>query len=280
MFGGVARLILITALPLVCLGISWAQDEGLRIDSEHSTASLTLVSADGTSSLNVGIAKVSGTVKLDSSNPADDIFDLNIYPARQGSRLLNSDGGFRSNGSADLSRYTVTSFRSDRASLNREGQLEITGELTITYVRRQANIYWNNAYDGPSYGQLVTQSTTHETTFILDNQSATASTGGNHGKGVISALATITRQDFPSLRTALLDAVWPIVVEDEHCEMPPVRASMRDYTGAVCTGTPVEVSPRSQPVQYYFGLDYPGAEETSPPPGDKATILVHLRWAQ
>ena len=279
MFRGITKLALITALSTMLFTTSWAQPQSVQIDSEHSTASLTLISASGRSSLNAGIAKVSGIAKLDSGNPAEDLLDLTLYPARQGSRLLNPDGSFRSNGSADLSRYTVMSFHSDHATLNRDGGLEITGELTIAYFSRQPIIYWNNAYDGATYGGLVQQNATHKATFILDSQSVATSTA-NPAPGHISAQATVTHQEFPNLRTALLDAVWPIVVEDEHCEMPPPRASVRDYSGAICTGTPVLPTTPTQATEYYFDTGYPGSNQTSPPPGERATIQLHLRLSR
>src|ERR1700758_5811936 len=151
MFRAIPNLALMVALPPLFFTLCWGQNETLRIDSGHSTASLTLVSSNSAASLNVGIAKVSGTIRLNSKNPAEDVLDLNIYPARQGSRLLNSDGSFRRNSSANLSRFTLLSFHSERSQLNREGKLVITGELTITYAERRAKVVWNNAYSGPEY---------------------------------------------------------------------------------------------------------------------------------
>ena len=270
------QLAVITALSAILSTVSWAQPQRLQIDSEHSTARLTLISANGTNSLDAGIARVSGIVKLDSGTPGEDFLDLTIYPAHQGSRLLNPDGSLRNHGSADLSRYTVISFHSDHAASSRDGRLEIIGQLTINYFKRQPIIDWNNAYSGPSYDGLVQQSATHTATFILDWQSiSVAGPFPDH----ISAETTIARQDFPNLRTSLLDSVWPLVVEDEHCEMPPTRADMRDYSGAICTGTPVLPTPPAQPTEYYFAGDYPGATQTSPP-SDRANINLHLRLRQ
>lgn len=279
MFRGITQPALITALSTILFTTSWAQPQSVQIDSEHSTASLMLVSASGGSSWNAGIAQVSGIAKLDSGNPAEDFLNLTIYPARQASRLLNPDGSLRSNGSADLSRYTVMSFHSDHATLNRDGGLEISGELTIAYITRRPIIYWSNAYDGPAYDGLAQQNATHTATFILDSQSA-ATSGANPAAGQISAQATITGQEFPNLRTALLDPVWPIVVEDEHCEMPPPRASVRDYSGAICTGRPVLPTSSSQAAEYYFKTDYPGPNQISPPPGERATIQLRLRLSR
>jgi hypothetical protein len=80
----IARLALVlTCFPL-WLTLCRSQDEPWRIDAGHSTASLSLSSLSGADSLNVGIAKVSGTIRLDSEHATDNVFDLNIYPARRG----------------------------------------------------------------------------------------------------------------------------------------------------------------------------------------------------
>ncbi|MFZ3264315.1 MAG: hypothetical protein WA172_09970 [Terriglobales bacterium] len=42
-----------------------------------------------------------------------DEVNLYICPAREGSRLLNCEGGFRANSFADLARYSLMTFRSN-----------------------------------------------------------------------------------------------------------------------------------------------------------------------
>lgn len=68
----------------------------------------------------------------------------------------------------------------------------------------------------------------------------------------------------------------PIVVEDEHCEMPVPKPSLRDYQGAICSGHPVEVTPLSRPLQE-FGNDYPNREPVLPPPADEIKIVLDLK---
>lgn len=265
---------------LACLFVTvtaWAQNWESRIDHRYSTASLSLASSNTGISWNIGIAKVSGSVVL-NDDPEKDVFYLDIYPAQQGSRLLEKTGGFRENSFADLSRYTLMSFHSGGITRNREGKLVVTGQLSVTQVRREAIIAWNNAYSGPDYGAPVAETTTRPVTFILEAEPHATDRVHNEGPEEVSALATIDLREFPALRSAWLDSVWPIVVENEHCEMPPLRGSnsMRDYTGAICTGTAVEVSPLSTLPQR-IGADYPGPNEATAPATDEATILVHLR---
>jgi polyisoprenoid-binding protein YceI len=266
---------------LACLFVTvtaWAQNWESRIDHGYSTASLGLASSSTGISWNIGIAKVSGTVTLNDDLDKD-VFNLDIYPARQGSRRLEQNGGFRDNSFADLSRYTLMNFHSSGVTRNREGKLAVTGKLSVTQVQREANIVWNNAYSGPDYGAPVAETTSHQVTFVFEAEQQTTATVHNQGPEEMSALATIDLRNFPALRSAWLDSVWPIVVENEHCEMPQVRgSSMRDYAGAVCTGTPIEVTPLSTPPQR-IGTDYPEPNEVTAPANDAATILVHLRLA-
>lgn len=265
---------------LASLGVTvtaWAQNGESRVDSRYSTASLSLASSTGGISWNVGVAKVSGTVTL-NDDPDKDAVNLVFYPAREGSRLLDSSGGFRENSFADLARYTVMSFHSSRVTQNRDGKLAVSGELSVTHVTREANIYWNNAYSGPDYGEPVPQTTARQVTFIFEVPNQTNAAPRNHGPDERFALATVSLGNFPGLRSAWLDSVWPLVVEDEHCEMPWPRAglSFKDYSGAICTGTPIFPTPLSQPLQR-FGIDYPGPNEVTAPASDEATILIHLR---
>jgi polyisoprenoid-binding protein YceI len=273
-----AKMALIWMLAFLFVSsTAWAQNGEWRIDSGYSTASLSLASSRSGISWNVGIAKVSGTVIL-NDDPEKDIFNLDIYPARQGSRLLKQSGGFRGNSFADLSRYAVMSFRSGSVTRNREGELAVTGELSVTQVERDANIVWTNGYTGPDLGEPVAKTTTRQVTYVFGAENRTTATMHNHRPEETSGLATISLRNFPALRSAWVDSIWPIVVENEHCEMPQVRgsSSMRDYTGAICTGTPIEVTPLSPPLQR-FGDDYPGPNEATVPAADEATILVHLR---
>jgi polyisoprenoid-binding protein YceI len=265
---------------LACLSVTvaaWAQNGESRIDSRYSTASLSLASSTGGISWNIGIAKVSGTVTL-NNDPDKDAVNLVFYPAREGSRLLNSSGGFKENSFADLARYTLMSFHSSRVTQNRDGKLTVSGELSVTHVTREANIVWSNAYSGADYGDPVPQTTTHQVTFIFAAPNQTTAVLQNHSPDERFALATVRLGNFPGLRSAWLDSVWPLVVEDEHCEMPWLRAglSFKDYSGAICTGTPILPAPLSQSPQR-FGIDYPGPNDETAPANDEATILIHLR---
>lgn len=252
---------------------AWGQTVAGGIDSEHSTASLTVSSASGGSAWNVGIAKVSGMVRWNETDPTKSAFDFTIYPAHERARLLNSDGSVRSYTAANLARYTVMTFRSDHVQVDQAGKLEVHGELTITHVTREVNTPWSNAYTGAEYGPPVLHTATGEVVFTLENFSSVARLG--QANEVISGSASVGRKDFSGLQAALVDAVWPVVVEDEHCEMPAPKPSLRDYTGAICSGNPVEVSPIYQAPQR-VGVDYPMPNEVTAPAVDWITIGLRL----
>lgn len=274
-----AKMALLSILASFSVAVAaWAQDGESRIDFRYSTASLSLASSTSGISWNIGIAKVSGTVTL-NNDPDKDAVNFVIYPAREGSRLLNPSGGFRENGFADLARYTLMTFRSSQVTQNRDGKLAVTGELSVTHVTREANVIWSNAYSGPDYGEPMAQTTTRQVTFVFEAPNQTTATTPKmqtNGPEERAAFATVNLRDFPGLRSAWQDSVWPLVVEDEHCEMPWARASFKDYTGAVCTGTPISPTLLSQPPQR-FGIDYPGPDEVTAPATDEATIVIHLR---
>ncbi len=268
---------MLVPLFLVLTVTAWAQNGESRIDSGHSTASLSVVSSRGRS-WNIGIAKVSGTVTF-NDDAGKDAVNLYIYPAREGSRLLNSEGGFRAHSFANLSRYSVMTFHSSSFTRNQEGKLMATGELSVTHVQRDPSIDWTNAYSGPDYSQPVGQTTTHAATFIFEAESFGAqnrTVAATRSAEDVSALGTVNLHKFPALKIAWLDSVWPLVVEDEHCQTPVTKADFRDYSGPKCTGTPVLPTSIAQPPER-FGLDYPGPDIATAPAADEATILLHLR---
>lgn len=248
-----------------------------QMDSAHSTASLTVSSSSGGVSWNVGVAKVSGTVRWDEQDITKSVWNLTIYPAKQGALLLNPDGSVRNYEAGDLARYTVMTFQSTRAEVDASGALHVHGTSSLTHVERETTSTWSDAYSGPDYGPPVERSTSGEVVVTLEN--ASAATSRLATKRGISGFTTIRRDEFPELGEALVDAIWPIVVEDENCEMPAPKPSWRDYQGAICTGHVAPVAPPSQPWQE-FGIDYPNRHEAKAFAPDTATIALHLNLVE
>src|SRR6516164_4796264 len=98
-------------------------------------------------------------------------------------------------------------FRSDHAEVDASGKLQVHGVLAVTHVEREANITWSNAYSGPEYGAPVPHSTAGEVVFAIESSSSAIRLRPTSAK--ISGFATLNLKDFPGLRTAMLDAIWP-----------------------------------------------------------------------
>src|ERR1700756_5028618 len=82
---------LIAIAGFVSVAPAFAQSTVSRIDAEHSTAHLYLASsANPDVNLNVGVARTSGVVKLNSADSATPDFDFTIYPADEKHSLAKS----------------------------------------------------------------------------------------------------------------------------------------------------------------------------------------------
>lgn len=267
------------AVALISACAAFAQSDRSRVDPGHSSASLYLQAAnDASSALNVAIAKVSGTAYWDRDKPSNSIFNLSIYPAVKESQLLAEDGTFRKDGVVTLSRYTLLTFQSKSAALDRTGKLLVTGNLTVTYAERESNTEWSAAYAGGTAGEPVIQSSTHEVRLVVENVAPNEGREWPAAKADLFGSIATTDEALPGLKHALMDAVWPIVVEDERCEMPAptAAADMRAYQGAICSGTPLLVAPRGR-MPAWSSQGYSGSIDPNPAVLDHVSILLRLR---
>lgn len=272
-FGLPVALIAMLASPAA------AQSERTRVDPGHSTASIFLP-RKGTASppLNVGIAEVSGIAKWDLNDVSKSVFDLYIFPADEDPRLLNDDGSLRQGGIVNLSRYTLMAFHSKSFALDQNRKLIVTGDLSITHVERETVANWSIAYSGVQTGEPVIHTATHEARLIVETVPATAKADWPGAKPDLRASLIIGNEDFKELKDALQSAVWPIVVQDKRCVMPPGTASadLRAYQGAICSGTPILIDPAGE-IPAWSGAGYSGSIDPDPPIGDRAKILFNLR---
>jgi polyisoprenoid-binding protein YceI len=265
------------AIALISACAAFAQSDRSRVDPGHSTASLYLQAAnDASSALNVAIAKVSGTAYWDRDKPSNSIFNLSIYPAVQDSQLLAEDGSFRKDGLANLARYTLLTFQSKSAALDRSGKLLVAGNLTVAYVEREASQEWSAAYTGAVPGDPVVRRSTHEVHLIVENVAPNEGREWPAAKPDLFGSIATTEEAAPGLKHALRDAVWPIVVEDERCEMPAPTADMRAYQGAICSGTPLLVEPSGK-MPAWSSQGYSGSIDPNPALLQHVSILLRLR---
>ena len=251
-----------------------AQNTNWKLNSEHSTGRLTLSStADPDATFDTGIARVKGSVNLDASSVSNSSFDFIIYPADQDPASINKDGSLNAAEFSNAPRSTVINFRSKEVKLTGDGDLAVTGDLTLTHLERPALIAYSEAYDGPVYGEPEVRSATREVVFVFDRAAAAAANAGSSRKLKLAASATIKTEDFPGLFEAVTDLNWPVVVEDEECKTPATIGE--EYHGTSCTGTPVVVS-SGPSASFTIGEDYPGPDLDTPRVRDNVSIALNL----
>ena len=251
-----------------------AQNTNWQLNSDHSNGRLTLSStADPDATFDTGIARVKGSVNLDASSLSNSSFDFIIYPADQDPASINKDGSLNAAQFSNVPRSTVINFRSREVKLTGDGDLAVTGDLTLTHLERPALITYSEAYDGPVYGEPEVRTATREVTFVFDRAAAAAANAGSSRKLKLAASATIKTEDFPGLFEAVTDLNWPVVVEDEECKTPATIGE--EYHGVSCTGTPVVVSSRP-PSSFTIGGDYPGPDLDTLRVRDNVSIALNL----
>jgi len=231
------RIILILAIATLAAVPAIAKEGSWKLDADHSTARILL----GTNAFNIGVARVGGNVEISAAEPTNSVLNLSIDPA--GSKLIT--------------------FKSRRATIGRDGRLEVTGDLTLSRVVREINLNPAEDYYGAADGKPITQTVTREVTFVLP-----MTDGGNQVE--VTAEANIFRESFPELFAAVTDGNWQPVIQDKACEMPHAG---EDYAGALCSGTVVE--PDRSAAFASIGEDYHGFESAAPA-GNLVTIVLKL----
>src|ERR1700756_4578464 len=227
MFRKLAQFAVVAVAGMVSVAPAFAQDAVSQIDSEHSTARLYLASSKSPdTSLNVGVARASGAVKLSAGNAATPNFDFIIYPADQKSSLTKKPN------------YTVVAFKSRRVVPLTADTYRVSGDLTVTYVQRSVSYDPSESYSGPTYGPAITSSQTQPVSFEFRR----AISPGNSANAEWIASSTIYGEDFPELLNAVSSTVWPVFVSDEQCTTPANVGE--DFSGPACTGEVVEVAAR------------------------------------
>ena len=247
-----ALVIAVASIPALAQGGVW------QVDGQHSIARMSLGS--GPRAVEVGVARVSGKVAFESNDPAAPVVSLNITP--------DSDPG------ADHSQM---SFKSKRSEMTSDGKLAVVGDLSVTRVERSVTLDANEGYYGAEYGEPVVHTDTREVTLVFPGASLS---GAQNGAIELTAATHISRERFPQLLTTLAASNWPnLVVEDKNCAMPSTVGE--DYSGAVCTGTPVATATNSvAPATAGGGEGYYGFESAVVPDRSQATIAFDLNLTQ
>lgn len=277
------KLAISAGLLLLMATLSFAQNESWQIDSDRSTAQLSLIPAnDSRRQMDLAVAMAAGTLRLDQSTIPRSSMRLSIFPGGQQASLLTHDGSFRNGGLAGLPSYTLISFRSDQAEAagNDNNQVAFTGELTVVHVQRETNVDWNNAYSGPEPAQPVVNIMIHRVTFLADLSTVASNSSQQNGPTEITALATIDRNNFRGFFSALEQSSWPTVVINRRCEMPYYPAlTNRDYSGPRCTGTPIVEKPLPEP-HFYYAPNNIGTRVATGTDDGRVTIAVRMYLAR
>jgi hypothetical protein len=214
---------------------AFAQGTVSWIDAEHSTARLYLVSStnqDTNLNVNVGVARTSGVVKLNSADSAAPDFDFTIYPADKNPSLA-------ANRRETKPDYTIIAFKSRRVVPLAANTYRVSGDLTLTYVQRTVSSDPSEDYSGPTYRPSITLSQTQPASFEFRRATPSGSTAGDEW----IASSNISVEDFPELMTAVSSTVWPVFVADENC-VAPSNLGSEDYSGPACTGERIDVAAR------------------------------------
>ncbi|MCU1301015.1 MAG: hypothetical protein JWQ87_1299 [Candidatus Sulfotelmatobacter sp.] len=282
-----ARRRTLAILSLVMFGViaprAFADGGSWSLDSTTSTARFFQGSTANPDSVNTGVARITGKVKLDTNDLRNSVFELSIHPAdEQWAHALSADSALPVGYHPDGTDHTLLTFRSKRILNRGDGQLEVIGDLTLTRVERTVTLTSNDAYAGPVYGDPVLHTTTREIMFLFPNLGSALSSGPLTSVALrqnraldLSGSARVGHEDFPELLNAIQDTNWPAVVQNERCQMPSTVGE--DYHGATCTGTVVATTRHDNcHMPATAGDDYSGAVCT-PASGNETTIVLNLK---
>jgi polyisoprenoid-binding protein YceI len=251
-----------------------AQNTNWKLNSDHSAGRISIGStADPNTILEAGIARVKGSVRLDAGSLTNSSFDFTIYPADDGPASINEDGSVNAAEFSNVARSTVINFRSKEVKLTGDGDLAVTGDLTLSHLERPFLITYSEAYGRPVYGEPEVRSATREVTFVFQNVAAAEAKAGSSRKLKLAASAGIKTEDFPGLFEAVTNANWPVVLENKVCQEPATIGE--EYHGMGCTGTPVVISSRPSPWVTVVE-DYPGPDLATPRVRDNVKIALTL----
>ena len=247
--------------------LAFADGGTWSLDPKTSSARLFQGSTANPDSVNTGVARVIGDVRLDTNDLNNSVFDLSIYQADENwGHALNSKGSLPAGYVPDATDRTLMTFKSKQILRTENDKLKVIGKLRLTRVERSVTADANEGYAGPVYGNPVIHTETREVTFLLKKDA----------QG-LSASARVIHEDFPELLSAIQDTNWPSVVQNEHCQAA-YEGGGEGYSGPACTGTLIAATHANNPGAAYEGggEGYTGPVST-PPAGDQTTIVLDLK---
>ena len=261
------------------------------LDSSKSSARLFQGSRAISESVNTGVARVAGTIKLDANDLEGSFFELSIHPAdKNWGHVLSSEDALPPGYVPDTTDQTLLTFKSTRILRTGNGKLEVIGDLTLTRIERTVTAAPTEADAGPVYGEPVIQPVIHhetrEITFLFPSVGAAglseSLTPAMQTKGVLEVLgaAHVEREEFPELLSAIQGANWPVVVQNvvKNKDCPKPSTVSEDYSGVVCTGTLIATTDDDNcQMSASAGEEYSGPQCTLAT-GNQTTIALNLKF--
>jgi polyisoprenoid-binding protein YceI len=278
--------ILVAAILPISSPLSFADGGAWIFDSASSSARLYQGSAANPDSVNLGVARVTGSVKIDINDLDNSVFDLNIYAAdEQWGHALSPEATLPAGYVPDATDHTLLTFHSKRILRTKTGELQVIGDLTLTRVERSVTLTPSEAYAGPVYGDPVVHTETRQVSFLFPGLSAALSSDllkpvslKERSELDLSGAASIGHENFPELLTAIQATNWPAVVKDEQCQTQSTIGG-EGYEGPSCTGNVVAVihQDNCQITTSVGGEGYSGPVCT-PPAGNETKITLNLKF--
>ncbi len=244
-------LSLLFTLAIVLSPLTASAQSAWRVDPERSVARLSL--GAGARSVEAGIAHVDGRAVFDPADPSGARFDLAIQPDE-----------------VQAPQYSKIAFHSKRSWIDRDGNLVVAGDLTVTRVVRSVHVDANEGYHGAEYGEPTAYVNTSEVKLVFPQ----GKPGQSQDQAIrLSASTIVYGEDFPLLPAALESGDWPsALVEDR--QTGQLSTIGEDYAGFPESGTPVVTATNSVPVG--SGEGYSGFAPATQPDARKATIALDL----
>jgi len=276
------RVIKFASAAFFITSLALASDTWI-LDSRRSNARLFQGPKANLESVNTGVARVTGKVKLDANDLVTSFFDLSIYPADESwGQVLSPEGSLLAGYVPAATDQTLLTFKSTRILRTGNGRLEVIGDLTLTRLERTVTATPTEAYAGPVYGDPVIHNETREITFLFPSVSAarlseSLTPAVQQAKGVLEVVgaALVDREEFPELLSAIKEPDWAPVVQNKDCM---TSSAEEDSSGAICTGTLIAATRDDNcNMRGSVGNDYSGPQY-APETGNQTTIVLDLKF--
>jgi polyisoprenoid-binding protein YceI len=134
----------LTVVPAMAAAAA-AQAGTWQIDPNHSAAQFS-VRHLGVSTVRGAFMKVTGSAKIDPSDPTKGSTDVSIDATSVDTRVEMRDNDLRSPNFLDVQKYPTITFHSKQTKSAGAGKLQIVGDLTIHGVTKEVTL----DVDGPS----------------------------------------------------------------------------------------------------------------------------------